>query len=594
MEKQALKGALADDHVEGKALPGAEASAGSAVRSDLLLILLLIILLMPLRVWQIQQTEVAARDSIGYIRIAWQLRQHPWKDVVKSADQHPGYPLALLAMLGPVRCFSDAPECLIMQWSAQLTSVACGLMLIVPMFFLGKELFNRTVGFWTAAFFQLIPAGSRVLADGLSEATFLLFAITAVLFAAKALRSRSLFLFGICGLLSGLAYLVRPEGALVAGSTALVLIGMQAAVRWRQTWVQLGLSGFCLLLGWCLVAAPYMHAIGGFTVKLSSKFMLDPSLKLSPPAPPDVVWQEPEPAGFCGPYAGSHLLAVWLNDAKSSSLTSGLRALGFEVAKGFGFLAWIPALSGMWWFRDRLRFHPGSWVLVLIAGALWMLLWRLAAVVGYVSERHTILLILFGCYPAVAVLLKLGQRITVNLKTYGRRLEKPYFSSAINFGFGPGLLVIAFLVSFLPKSFEPLHANRSGFRDAGFWLVEHTHSCDRVLDPYCWTHYYAGRVFQEGNPQEPLPGYKPLCYVVLELSGNAHLRLNDIPAAKQLASEGRLVYEWEGARKKDLCIVQVYACPMKPLTPGPPPQQKTVAIAPAEAESKKRSEEPKR
>jgi hypothetical protein len=594
MQTQAVKSAEVE-RFDGTALPDA-IEAHTGFRHDLLLIVFLILLVTPLRVWQIRHTEVAARDSIGYIRIAWQLRHQPWSDVVKSADQHPGYPVALLAMSEPVRYFMDAPECLIMQWSAQLTSVVCGLMLIVPMFCLGKELFSRTVGFWTAAFFQLVPAGSRVLADGLSEATLLLFAVTAMLLAAKALRGWSLLLFGLCGLSSGVAYLVRPEGALVVVVTGLVLIGMQATVRWRRSWVHLGLSGLCLLLGWGIVGAPYMHAIGGFTVKLSSKFMLDPSLKIDRPAPTEIGWQKrpsvpPDYSPGLGcPDSAPALLAVWLNDTKSSSITSGLRALGFEVAKGFGFIAWIPALLGMWWFRDRLWSHPGTWVLIVMAGALWMLLWRLAAVVGYVSERHTILLILCGCYPAVAAVLSLGQKIGVGLKSWRHRLQGSSSSPKVNLGpnnrLWPALFVLGFLVSFLPKNFEPLHANRNGFRNAGLWLAQQSLPCDGILDPYCWTHYYAGRVFEEGKPQVAPPGYKPLCYVVLELSGNAHLRLNDIPAAKRLATQGQLVYEWEGTRKKDHCVVRVYACPMPDAFKAQPGSQNTVAIEPSAATPK--------
>src|SRR5262249_44705360 len=115
-------------------------------------------------------------------------------------------------------------------------------------------------------------------------------------------------------------------------------------------------------------------------------------------------------------------------------------------------------------------------------------------------------------------------------------------------------------------NFEPLHDNRSGFRDAGLWLAEHAHPGDEILDPYCWAHYYAGQVFEEGKANEGEPGHKPLRYVVLELSGNLHLRLNEIPTAKRLAAQGQKVFEWQGKRNRDRCIVSVYACPIPDVT----------------------------
>src|SRR5262249_58511665 len=74
--------------------------------ADWLLLALLVLLAAGIRVWQLAHTEVAARDSIGFIRIAWQLHQHPlseWKDVLAHAEQHPIYPLTIHAVSIPLR-----------------------------------------------------------------------------------------------------------------------------------------------------------------------------------------------------------------------------------------------------------------------------------------------------------------------------------------------------------------------------------------------------------------------------------------------------------------------------------------------------------
>ena len=110
-----------------------------------------------LRVWVLSHTEVTARDSIGYIRIAWQLQHNSWIDTVANSPQHPGYPLALLAMSYPVRMFSQDSEPRIMQWSAQLASALAGILLVIPMYFLGRILFNPAVGFWMLCSFSAFP-----------------------------------------------------------------------------------------------------------------------------------------------------------------------------------------------------------------------------------------------------------------------------------------------------------------------------------------------------------------------------------------------------------------------------------------------------
>jgi hypothetical protein len=561
MFSQSVEHAQIDDG-GGHENPERRTTVRNELSRDLLLILVLILAIIPLRIWQICNTEVTARDSIGYIRIAWQLKEKPWSSVVKTADQHPGYPLVLLAVSIPVEHFLDAPECMVMQWSAQLSSAIFGLALIVSMFYLGKELFSRPVGFWTAAFFQVVPASSRVLPDGLSEPTFLFSATLGMLLAVLALRKASPTLFGLAGIFSGLAYLVRPEGALIAAVAGLVLFATQIIACQRNGWKKAVLGACCLALGWGLMATPYILAIDGFTVKLSSKFIMNPALKQDQPLSKEIsANSKPSPVHSSAVESSlgavPPVLGIWLNDKNPSRATLGLKAVCFEIAKGFGFVAWIPSLLGMWWYRGILKTRPGSWILLIVSLCLFLLLWRLASVVGYVSERHTVLMILCGSFPAVAATLLIGQSVAGWLSGFG-----PHFFGLVGKSqLISTFLVLALIASVLPKSFEPLHSNRSGFRDAGLWLAAHTLPSDEIVDPYCWAHYYAGRVFLEGSKHDDSPDNKPTCYVVLEQSGNSHLRLTEIPAAKRMAAQGRLVFEWEGKRNKDHCIVCVYAFP---------------------------------
>ena len=62
------------------------------------------------------------------------------------------------------------------------------MLLVLPVFCLGRELFDRRVGFGTALLLQCVPVSGRILADGLSEALFLLFASSALLWSVRALR----------------------------------------------------------------------------------------------------------------------------------------------------------------------------------------------------------------------------------------------------------------------------------------------------------------------------------------------------------------------------------------------------------------------
>ena len=148
---------------ESLANPQPEGIRPSLLGRDIGLLLVLLFLATAIRVWLISHTEVTSRDSIGYQRYAWELQQDNWKQVLQRNVHHPLYPVTILATSWPVRQLVGSSEVTVMQLSAQLASGLAGILLVVPMFFLGIELFDRKVAFWASAIFQCLPVGARVM-----------------------------------------------------------------------------------------------------------------------------------------------------------------------------------------------------------------------------------------------------------------------------------------------------------------------------------------------------------------------------------------------------------------------------------------------
>jgi len=209
---------------------------------DLTLIFALILFAAGLRAWQIGHTAVAARDSIGFIRYALDLEGKSWIDVFRNSQQHPGYPMVLLLVSWPVRYCLGGINPVSMQMSAQITSGLASVLLVVPMYWLGRQFFDRRAGFWGSLLFQVLPISGRAMSDGLSEATFLLFVTLSLLSAVLALRKNSLAALAWAGIFGGFSYLTRPEGALVVVAAALVLVGKQGYKPWRESWPRVAAS----------------------------------------------------------------------------------------------------------------------------------------------------------------------------------------------------------------------------------------------------------------------------------------------------------------------------------------------------------------
>src|SRR2546421_8808494 len=94
-------------------------------------LLLLLALVLPLRGWLLFNTEVAARDSIGFIRYALQFEGKSWKETLLANHQHPGYPLAIWAVSQPIRALAGT-NADTMRLSAQLASTLAALALLIP------------------------------------------------------------------------------------------------------------------------------------------------------------------------------------------------------------------------------------------------------------------------------------------------------------------------------------------------------------------------------------------------------------------------------------------------------------------------------
>ncbi len=519
---------------------------------DRSLLALLVLVAFLLHVWLMTHTEVASRDSIGFIRYAWQLDSRPWSAVLNESEQHPGYPLLILAASHVTRAVLSGPLSTVMQQTAQLVSVLAGVLVVLPTFYLGRELFDRRVGFWACLLFQCLPAAARVLADGLSEGTFLLFAATSLWLALRAFRTGSPGSFLLAGFASGLAYLTRPEGALIAALAGVVLLARQAAVLQRRPWRETIRSGILMALGLGVIAGPFVAVTGRLTTKpTGSRVMQEMRQRIEQSGPQSAApIPESRQAGM-----GQVPLAVWWMEAQKRPGSNqdqriwGLKALGNELMKGFFYIGWVPVLLGLWWHRERMRAMPGIWLLLLLCLVLVFLLYRVAAIMGYISDRHALLIVFIGSYWMAAGLLELPRRTAALVG----RVPRPLLALA---------LPLCFAGACLPKDLQPLHDDRAGFRAVGLWIAEHAEAVDPVVDPYCWAHYYAGRVFTERQPTYPSPGHVVVQYVVWEESNNPHPHLTEVARADRLRQQGKLVHVWSGKRYgKETARVCVYEVP---------------------------------
>ena len=536
----------------------------STTRTDWILIGVLIALVLPLRLWLLHNTEVTARDSIGYIRYALQFEQKDWKDVLNSNHQHPGYPMLVYLISLPIRAIDGATTPENMELSAQLVNLIASLLLLLPSYFLARQFFDRKVAFCSTLLYQLLPISAQHLSDGLSEPSFLVLLVTGLLQGVCAFRERSVWRCILCGAFTGLAYLVRPEGALILPAFAIVLIALQLRAEWRWDWRRSLSCGAAVALSAMLVGSVFVYATGKLTTKPAATEMIKTMAAAAAP-------EQPALAG------NGHLLlfaaAVAPTDDRTLLLWHSIVAFDTEIAHGYQYVGVIPALLGFWWAIGLLKRNPGFWFLVVFGVVQGLILIKLGMTAFYVSDRHVMIFVLCGCICLVSALQELPRRLLGWLKiaqsgvgtglaatraepiNYSAGRKSWYRAAPVWFA----ILYVAFVAFCLPRATHRLHGNRAGNHAAGLWLKGQLVDGDHVDDDHNWSHYFAGLLFTEGKDPDIPTGYEPKCYIVKTCSRDP--LVDSYRQAGLIRLDAKVVYIWpEQAAQEDARII-VYAQP---------------------------------
>ena len=497
--------------------------------------------------WLLFHTEVPAKDGIGFIQYAARLRQEPWGQVLRQTQQHPLYPIHIRVTAELVEAVAGETSSTTWQLSAQLPNALAGILLVVPLYLLGREVFGRRVGFWAALLFQVLPVPARVTADALSEGVYLFWSAVALWAAVRGLRTRAPGWFALAGVAGGLAYLTRPEGALVVCAAGFLAVALRVLGAWPVGWVRGFACGSCLAVATLATVLPYWLTIGGLSVKPSFHNVLQADAGRSEGAPtggsPTLLLASRFTPGVDGKEWGE--VSVWF----------ALYEVVDEVCKGFHYVLWVPALVGVWWFRRRLRTSPGFALLVFLGLLHLLVLWRLAVVNHYVSERHTVLLVLCGTIVAAAALFEAAERWPAKKRPDDeepmpsaaaprRRAAALLFDAVRRPRVVVGVVLVLLVGAGLVKTLRTMHGHRAGHRLAGLWFAAHARPGDQLVDPYGWALFYAERTPIIFPPADSAPSASANRYLVVEPHDRDTRRQQIIQEASAGVGAGEPVLSW--------------------------------------------------
>jgi 4-amino-4-deoxy-L-arabinose transferase-like glycosyltransferase len=443
--------------------------------------------------WLTSRTEVLFADGLRYVGHAQRIDAGGWRDGLLRSVDHPAYPLAIVAAHRAIG--GDGPE----DWqaAAQAASVLAGVLLVLPLYLVAVELFGARCA-WLAVFLvYLTPVHPRVMADALSESTFLLFWTWGLWAALKFLRAGAFAWLPLMIAFGALAYWTRPEALLLPAALIATLATMPLLRSTRLNWSRWWAAVAFLVLGPALLIGPLITVKGG----LGTKPGIARVLGTAPRSAADAV-ERARPLRSDQGVAETYLIATKeafgaVRDAVSIPLLP-LAVLG--LAAGLA-----PAT------RPRVGLF-----LAIMLGASMLALIRLHATGGYCTPRHAMI-------PALVLIAAAASGLTMLHDAV--RLPARWLGEAEGWLHpGPAVWVVvlaAFVAPALPEMVRPLNESFVGYRQAGAWLADHVEPDAKVVDLTGWSLFYGQRQGYTFRNFHEAAGNPDLRFVVVR---EAHLR----------------------------------------------------------------------
>jgi hypothetical protein len=419
-----------------------------------------------LMAWELRHTEASFADGLRYIRQAEQIDRGAWRDGLIGSIDHPLHPLGIVA--AHVVTGGEGP----VSWQRAAVAMAfgCVVLMVIPLYLLARDVFGDQAAWLGCLLVMANPLVSSIVANVLSESTFLLFWTWGLWAAVRFFREGRFFWLPLAIGFGILAYLARPEGMLLllamVATLAILPFHASSRINWPRWWRAVAF----LVLGSLALAGPFVAMKGGPGTKPAIARVLG----LAPASPPDALERErPLPAGQTA------LLTYILATNRFFRVIRGAVSIQLLPLAALGFVLARP-VSG----RGRIWIFFG---VITLASAIGLV--RLHATGGYCSARHGlvpgIILILFAASGAIGLM----ERISVSGRWFGGAEERLRPGPVV----WAALLAMLLLPSRLGASGHPTDCPFKVYYDTGAWLARNTQNTDGVLDLTDWSLYFSRR-----------------------------------------------------------------------------------------------------
>jgi 4-amino-4-deoxy-L-arabinose transferase-like glycosyltransferase len=422
------------------------ASIITSMPLSLKLVLLVLVTLLT-RVLALFQTQIISTDGVVYVQMAKLFSEGKYAEL----PQFNLYPLILFLV-----------HKIIGDWelSGQLISIALGTLTVVPVFLLGRSLYNEKAGWLSAVFYITLPDFLRYDSDVLRDPTSWFFITTTLYLVWEGLKKNRLGLIGLASISAGLGALTRGEGFILWAALAIfAAFGKVPRVSLRRR----ALNATVLILLFPLLLSPVLWSVKkhpsqmvfGEMISFPLKFMTNHARVILQPQDP-ITWMGPKV------YESLHYIPRGAVDlASRHRVVLAISEVIYKFIKSANLII-VFILLGLW-KRKKEGVESSDWYLLYTFAALFGMSVFYTRQIYYFSTRHGLTLVLPCLFFA-------GHGLEFITETFTRRIN--WLTPKLKITKRQVLHIVIFFVItiFLAHALLPRRADKSNLKEVGLWL----------------------------------------------------------------------------------------------------------------------------
>lgn len=450
----------------------------------------LVALALLFRLFLLRYRFAVSWDEPHYLQMAASFAAGKWE-----AFFHPYWSPGLPLWMGLINIL--IPD---VELAGRLTTIVIGSLIVIPIYFLAKELAGDQVAFWAGIFSALHPALAFAQTAPLAEPAYMFFGFLGLWLGWQALQKKRWLFAVAAGLCWGFSYLAKPEGTGFLIVFVTFTFGRAVADFFSYRHVPSLLMGFCAGIGFLITASPYLiylHKQAGHWT-LSAKGAANQQFEATYfTKEEDDFFESLSPDNKILPmdaifHTGAFLQQSKNNDVPQVKISPGLlarkyatnffRVLKYGLPQMLSFV--LVILLGLGLFSKTLQ--PAELPLAVYLFGILIFYWLVVVPAFHITERY-----LMAMLPLAGIWIAGG---FVRLAEWLREMAQSLFAHSLSPRYGIILVgLICGLLFWLPEIGKVMATTSAGdtewaeaieLKEAGEWLRQNAEQQPPIMVSY--------------------------------------------------------------------------------------------------------------